>query len=154
MRFPGILDTQNFLGLRPGTLLSNFSKVHSHVCAHNPFFEFVVLTAPQPLTLLRMRYHDHTNETFQVNPALYTIITFPFLFSVMFGDFGHGIIMAVFALVLIMYEKKLQGSKAGGQMFETIFAGRYIVFLMGIFSIYSGLLYNDIFSKSVNMFGR
>jgi len=89
----------------------------------------------------------------EVNPALYTIITFPFLFSVMFGDFGHGIIMMLFALALIMGERKLANFKGGGQMFTTIFAGRYIVFLMGAFSIYSGLLYNDVFSKSFNIFG-
>ena len=52
----------------------------------------------------------------EVNPALYTLITFPFLFSVMFGDFGHGILMALFAYWLIRSERKLCNWKGGGEV--------------------------------------
>ena len=50
--------------------------------------------------------------------APYTIITFPFLFAVMFGDAGHGLIMAAFALSLILFERKLykNATKIGGEV--------------------------------------
>ncbi|CAK9301461.1 unnamed protein product [Gordionus sp. m RMFG-2023] len=88
----------------------------------------------------------------EVNPTPYTMITFPFLFAVMFGDAGHGLIMAMVGAYMIIKERSL-ARMARNETFGIFYGGRYIVFGMGLFAIYTGLLYNDVFSKSINIFG-
>ncbi|KAL5764151.1 hypothetical protein ACOSP7_016500 [Xanthoceras sorbifolium] len=88
----------------------------------------------------------------EANPAVYTVITFPFLFAVMFGDWGHGICLLLGALVLIARERKLSTQKLGSFM-EMLFGGRYVLLLMSLFSIYCGLIYNEFFSVPYHIFG-
>ncbi|KAI9842252.1 MAG: H(+)-transporting V0 sector ATPase subunit a [Thelocarpon superellum] len=87
----------------------------------------------------------------EVNPGLPTIVTFPFLFAVMFGDLGHGFIMTLAALAMISFERTLSKRKLD-EIFSMAFYGRYIMLMMGVFSMYTGLIYNDAFSKPLTLF--
>ncbi|KAF2322847.1 hypothetical protein GH714_031347 [Hevea brasiliensis] len=88
----------------------------------------------------------------EANPGVYTIVTFPFLFAVMFGDWGHGICLLLATLIYIIREKKLSGQKLG-DITEMTFGGRYVILLMALFSIYTGLIYNEFFSVPFELFG-
>lgn len=49
----------------------------------------------------------------EVNPGLFAVITFPFLFAVMFGDIGHGFLMFLTAVGMILAENKLRHADLG-----------------------------------------
>ncbi|KAM6953862.1 V-type proton ATPase 116 kDa subunit a 1 [Aplochiton taeniatus] len=87
----------------------------------------------------------------EVNPAPFSMVTFPFLFAVMFGDCGHGLVMALMALWVILQEQSFR--KIHNQLVSVLVTGRYMLLLMGVYSVYTGLIYNDCFSKSFNLFG-
>ncbi|KAM9659721.1 V-type proton ATPase 116 kDa subunit a 3 [Trichechus inunguis] len=88
----------------------------------------------------------------EVNPAPYTIITFPFLFAVMFGDVGHGLLMFLFALAMVLAEDQPAVKAAQNEIWRTFFGGRYLLLLMGLFSVYTGFIYNECFSRAATIF--
>jgi V-type H+-transporting ATPase subunit a len=46
----------------------------------------------------------------EVNPAVFSIITFPFLFGVMFGDAGHGFLVGLLVICFYAVHKLLIGA--------------------------------------------
>ena len=83
----------------------------------------------------------------EVNPAFFTIITFPFIFGVMFGDALHGSVLLILALYLIIRKNSLIKSKS---MIAPLIVGRYFMLIMGIFSIFSGFIYNEVGGLNIN----
>jgi V-type H+-transporting ATPase subunit a len=39
----------------------------------------------------------------EANPAVFAIVTFPFLFGVMFGDVGHGSLLLLVGILLCLF---------------------------------------------------
>ena len=73
----------------------------------------------------------------------------------MYGDIGHGIILTIAAFVLILCEKSMIRQRARGEMNEIIsmvFDGRYMLLMMGLFAVYAGTIYNDVFSIPTAVF--
>jgi len=83
----------------------------------------------------------------EMNPAVFTCVTFPFLFGVMFGDVFAGALLVSFAACVFMFGSNPESSLSAVHWF------RWLVLLMGIFSLYAGFLYNDFTSLPLYLFG-
>lgn len=91
----------------------------------------------------------------EANPGLFTAVTFPFLFGVMYGDIGHGLFLLLFALYICSLEKKLAPLHKRGELSEVMafpFAGRHMLVLMAIFAIYNGFIYNDCMAMPIFLY--
>ena len=86
----------------------------------------------------------------EINPAIFNIVFFPFLFGVMFGDIGHGIIIFLFAIYLVYYNKRIN-NKIGSSILKLLTKFRYFLLLLSINSIYCGFLYNEFMSVPLSL---
>lgn len=85
----------------------------------------------------------------EINPAVFSIVTFPFLFAMMYGDYGHGAFYFFLGSVMCLLAPKFEGQP----QYEFVFKLRYMVIMMGFFSCYNGLLYNEFFAMPNDWFG-
>eukprot|EP00929_Paragymnodinium_shiwhaense_P069471 TRINITY_DN3502_c0_g1_i1.p1 TRINITY_DN3502_c0_g1~~TRINITY_DN3502_c0_g1_i1.p1 ORF type:complete len:836 (+),score=230.49 TRINITY_DN3502_c0_g1_i1:131-2638(+) len=83
----------------------------------------------------------------EANPALFMMVTFPFLFGVMYGDVGHGGGLFLVGLFLLWKGETFKYSV------PIAYEARYIITMMGFFGMYCGFLYNDFFSVGFEFFG-
>ena len=86
----------------------------------------------------------------EINPTTFNIVTFPFLFGLMFGDIGHGFLLFLFAAYLCF--KKDYLLEHHSYLFGLLKI-RYLLLLMGFFSTFSGFIYNDMMAMPLNLFG-
>ena len=83
----------------------------------------------------------------EANPGLFTIITFPFLFGIMFGDIGHGTLLFLGSLYICMKKGEINNPSL-----KVLVNFRYLLLIMGIFSLFCGLIYNDFMGIPLSLF--
>jgi len=85
----------------------------------------------------------------EVNPAFFTMVTFPFLFGVMFGDICHGLFLLVIGLYMCLQKDALIKKKS---FLAPMLKARYLLLLMGIFATFCGVIYNEFAGLNFNFF--
>lgn len=85
----------------------------------------------------------------EANPAIFTCVTFPFLFGVMFGDICHGTMLFIFASYVIFF-----GKPGGQNIADHFWPLRYFLLLMGFFATFCGFIYNDFASIPLYFLGE
>jgi len=122
--------------------------------------ESAVVAAGKPPTLFRtspltVAFQDFV-DTYGVprygeaNPALTTAATFPFLFGVMYGDLGHGAVLLAASAYLVV--SGVAGKPGNGDLAAGLHTARFMILAMSLCACFCGLIYNDFFSLTLNLF--
>jgi V-type H+-transporting ATPase subunit a len=83
----------------------------------------------------------------EANPSVFSVVTFPFLFAVMFGDYGHGSLILFIGTCMVVFHDYLKNTAM-----RDVQVFRYLAFMSGFFSCYNGLLYNEWFAIPYDWF--
>ena len=67
----------------------------------------------------------------EINPSVFGIITFPFLFGVMYGDIGHGFLLFLAGAFLCLAAEKLRTGALAPMV-----GARYMITMMGFFATF------------------
>lgn len=91
----------------------------------------------------------------EMNPALFTCVSFPFLFGVMFGDICHGSILLSVGIILSVLRRRASEYELSDPQnsLAALLKARHLILLMGVFSTYCGFMYNDFASIPLSVFG-
>ena len=85
----------------------------------------------------------------EANPGIFSIVSFPFLFGVMFGDIGHGTLIFILASYMCLNKNNIM---QGESLLKQGLKYRYFLLLMGFFSLFCGLMYNDMMALPLSFF--
>ena len=86
----------------------------------------------------------------EANPALFAIVTFPFIFGIMYGDIGHGSLLLAAGIYMLRNGQGMKQSES--DLVKGFYSARYLITAMGFFAVYAGLMYNDFFSLGTAFF--
>ena len=86
----------------------------------------------------------------EINPGLFTIISFPFMFGVMFGDIGHGSLILILSIWLVLKKDEILRTMPDLKM---LVKTRYFFLMCGFFAFFNGWIYNDFFAIPLGIFG-
>ena len=86
----------------------------------------------------------------EINPGLFTIISFPFMFGVMFGDIGHGSLILILSIWLVLKKDEILRTMPDLKM---LVKTRYFFLMCGFFAFFNGWIYNDFFATPLGIFG-
>jgi V-type H+-transporting ATPase subunit a len=89
----------------------------------------------------------------ELNPAIFAVVSFPFLFAVMYGDTVHGTLLTAFGLLMVLRGKQLLSRSPDDDILGMAVSARWVLLLMGIFAVYMGFIYNETLGIAFDYFG-